>query len=138
MRLSRDYKFNIYGLTLCPCYSVIRRKYIKIFYYINPSVYKFAQLLNSNILLWKKDNSAYPPIWYLICIYICITTFLSRCIYCKWLYVSNRCTMYKIEWRFCSVMFCSVLFLKRFRFWKIQRFFSNRIVGYNINSLAYI
>ena len=39
-----EYQFVL----ICPVYSQIRQKYIRLFYYLRPSVYKFIKLMQSN------------------------------------------------------------------------------------------
>ena len=34
-------------MLICPRYTVLRKKYLKKFYIIKPSIYKFAALLNA-------------------------------------------------------------------------------------------
>jgi hypothetical protein len=45
---SSDIEDEYHFVCICHCYNNIRRKYLKKYYYVKPSVYKFVQLLNSN------------------------------------------------------------------------------------------
>ena len=42
-----DIEDEFHFVCICPCYIVIRQKYIKRHYYVRPSVFKFHELLNS-------------------------------------------------------------------------------------------
>jgi len=43
----RDIEDEFHFICKCPCFQQLRQKYIKIVYYVNPSVFKFHTLLNS-------------------------------------------------------------------------------------------
>jgi hypothetical protein len=43
-----DIEDEFHFVCICRCYAELRKKYLKIKYTRNPSVYKFLQLLNSN------------------------------------------------------------------------------------------
>ena len=43
-----DIEDEYHFVFICPCYNTIRRKYLKCFYYVRPSVYKYHQLLRSS------------------------------------------------------------------------------------------
>ena len=53
--LEDEYHFII----ICPCYEELRKKYIKPYYYVRPSVHKFIDLLNSSNKLILKNLSLY-------------------------------------------------------------------------------
>ena len=44
---SRDIEDEYHFICICHCYCQLRKTYIKRFYYVNPSVFKFHQLLTS-------------------------------------------------------------------------------------------
>jgi len=44
---SNDIEDEYHFVCICPCYSVLRSKYINKCYYVKPSVYKYLQLLKS-------------------------------------------------------------------------------------------
>ena len=43
-----DIEDEYHFVLICPVYSQIRQKYIRPFYYLRPSVYKFIKLMQSN------------------------------------------------------------------------------------------
>lgn len=44
----QDMEDEYHFVFICECYTDIRKKYLKPYYFRNPSVYKFIQLSNSN------------------------------------------------------------------------------------------
>jgi len=45
---SRDIEDEFHFVCICPCFSVLRQKYLKRYLYVNPSVFKYHQLLTSS------------------------------------------------------------------------------------------
>ena len=45
---TRDIEDEFHFVCICPCYTQIRTKFIKRFYYVSPSVLKFHELLTSS------------------------------------------------------------------------------------------
>jgi hypothetical protein len=45
---TRDIEDEFHFVCICPCFDLIRKKYIKRYYYIRPSVIKFIEMLNTN------------------------------------------------------------------------------------------
>jgi len=50
---------NTTSSVLCSCYSVLRNKYINICYYVEPSMYKYIQLLKSTNKIKLIKHSIY-------------------------------------------------------------------------------
>ena len=60
---SRDIEDEFHFICICPCFMEIRRKYLDRRYYVNPSVYKYLELLKStcknkliNLSLFVKES----------------------------------------------------------------------------------
>ena len=49
---STDIEDEYHFICICPCYTDIRKKYLKRYYYVRPSVYKYLDLLKTCI---RKD-----------------------------------------------------------------------------------
>ena len=64
--LYSDIEDEYHFVIVCKCYTVIRKKYIKQYYNVKPSVFKFTQLLTScnktdinNLCKFVKDALNY-------------------------------------------------------------------------------
>jgi hypothetical protein len=56
---TQDLEDEYHFILICPCYNNIRKKYIKRYYYINPSVIKLVELLNSKNKIILKNLACY-------------------------------------------------------------------------------